>query len=232
MKLRLAGRSYNEIHKELDVPKSTLSGWFKDVVLSEKARRRLVERSRTGSAILIQRNKAQTHHARQRAKKAQKEGKKRIRTLLPHDLLLLGTVLYWAEGYKRPIVQNGKERTAHVISFLNTDPIMIAAFVRFLVQALEIPKEKIKLTMRLYPHINEEEARRYWMRASGLLESSFQRSTIMVSGATKKKRPFNRLPYGTLCVSVSDTPRFHHLIGLIEGVKDKLVRDTMPPLLG
>lgn len=64
LKLRLDGKSYNEIHAELGVPKSTLSFWFRDLVLSDEARRRLEKRVRAGIAKgLVKRNKMQTHLA-------------------------------------------------------------------------------------------------------------------------------------------------------------------------
>jgi hypothetical protein len=230
LKLRLAGKSYNEIKKELGVPKSTLSGWFKHVVLSDKARARLTAREKSGSATLVKRNKMQTQRAEQRAREAQREGMRRIKDLSVEDLLVMGATLYWAEGYKRLQVRDGKERMGHRISFLNTDPVMISVFVRFLREGLGVLPEHIHLTMRLYAHISEEEARRHWIRATGLPASCFRRTTAMVSGASKGRRPFNRLPYGTLEVSVNDTPKFHHLLGLIEGVKARAAYGTLSKL--
>ena len=57
----------------------------------------------------------------------------------------------------------------------------------------------------------------------GLKSENLRRTTNMISGASRGRRPFNRLPYGTLQVSVNSTPKFHQLMGLIEGVKAKLV---------
>ena len=100
LKARIAGKSYNEIQKEFGVPKSTLSGWFKHMVLSEIARVRLASRTRLGSAALIKRNKMQTHKAEQRAREIRASAKEIIPTLTKRDVLIIGAVLYWAEGYK------------------------------------------------------------------------------------------------------------------------------------
>lgn len=221
-RMRLAGHSYNEIHAALGVPKATLSGWFKHVVLSDTARARLASRTRLGSATLIKRNKMQTHKAEQRAREIRASAKEKIPTLTKRDMLIIGTVLYWAEGYKRLQVRDGKERMGHSISFVNSDPAMIKAFLRFLNEILQVSRNEIHLTMRLYPHINEESARRYWMNITKLPSSCFQRTTNMVSIASKGKRPHNRLPYGTLQVAVYDTAKFHHLLGLIEGVQTRM----------
>lgn len=200
-------------------------------MLSDKAQARLALRTHLGSATLLKRNRMQTHRAAQRARQAQTEGRDRVKDFSKHELLVLGAALYWAEGYKRLIVRDGKERMSHIISFLNTDPEMIAAFVHFLRGYLAVPDDKIFLTMRLYPHINEKKACRYWMQATKLPRQRFQRTTMMVSGASKGKRPYNRLPYGTLQVAVRDTAKFHHLLGLIEGVKEKTAhgRVLVPP---
>ncbi|MDP2655922.1 MAG: hypothetical protein Q8P17_05495 [bacterium] len=222
LKLRIAGKSYNEIYNKLGVPKSTLSSWFKHMVLSEAARARLDLRSLLGSDALIKRNKMQTHKAEQRAREMRASAKKKIPVLTKRDLLIIGAVLYWAEGYKRLHVRDGKERMSHTISFVNSDPAMVKTFMRFLREVLKIPVDAIHLTMRLYPHINEESAREYWMKVTGLPSSRFHRTTSMVSSASKGRRPYNRLPYGTLQVAVYDTAQFHYLLGLIEGVQARM----------
>ncbi|MEK7554265.1 MAG: hypothetical protein AAB517_02770 [Patescibacteria group bacterium] len=221
-RLRLAGHSYNEIQRTLKISKSTLSGWFKNLVLSGKAQERLASRTRLGSAALIKRNRMQTHKAEQRAREARASAKGKIPTLTKNDLLIIGTVLYWAEGYKRLHIRDGKERMSHTISFVNADPAMVRTFLRFLLEVLEVSTDEIHLTMRLYPHINEENACRYWMKITEMPHSRFHKTTNMVSLASKGKRPYNRLPYGTLQVAVYDTAKFHHLLGLIEGVQARI----------
>ncbi len=174
LKLRLKGKSYSEIYKVLSVPKSTLSGWFKNVILSENARERLALRAiHQGAEVFIKRNKLQTHKARARACLAHANGKNEIPPLTPHDLKIVGAALYWAEGYKRPRVREGKERTEHPISFVNTDPEMVRIFIRFLTETMCIEKDAITLSMRLYPHINEAAAIEYWMQTTGLLRTQF-----------------------------------------------------------
>lgn len=220
-RLRLKGYSYNEIDRKLGVPKSTLSSWFSGLVLSKDAQGRLESRKSIGTQVLVKRNKLQTHLARQRAEKIQRAARDDIPPISSETLLVIGAVLYWAEGYKRLRVRNGKELTSHTISFVNADPDMIKAFLTFLLNGLQIPKAKIRLNMRLYDCINEKTAKIYWMRITGMEEANFHSVTYLVSGASKRLKPYNRLPYGTLQIEVCDTQRFHHVIGLIEGVKNK-----------
>lgn len=219
-KLRVAGHSYNEISAKLGTPKSTLSGWFRGLVLSDIARARLQGRVYQGTLnAFIKRNKLQTHAAENRASAARKAAQQEIPKLSGRDLKVIGAILYWAEGYKRLKIREGKERMGHTISFVNADEIMVRTFLKFLKEILHVPDSKIRLCMRLYEHINEETALQQWIKVTGFPKENFHKTTYLVSIASKRKRPHNRLPYGTLQVEVCDTQKFHHLMGLIEGVK-------------
>ena len=78
-KLRVKGWSYNEINAELGIPKATLSGWLKNVVLSDAAHTRLQARLRQGvENSFIKRNKLQTVNAERRARKNREAGRKEI----------------------------------------------------------------------------------------------------------------------------------------------------------
>lgn len=220
-KLRLQGFSYNEINRNLGISKSTLSSWFSDLVLSREAKARLDKRKCLGTEILIKRNKMQTHIARQRAKAIQQNAKKKIGSLSKREIMLIGAALYWGEGYKRMTIRNGREITSHTISFVNADAGMIQVFLGFLVNILNIPKSEIRLTMRLYQHINENWARKYWMSVTDMPKDRFFKTTYLISGASKQLKPYNRLPYGTLQVEVCSTNKFHHVMGLIEGMKEQ-----------
>ena len=130
LKLRLNGKSYSEICSALGIPKSTLSGWFSDVVLSETAQKRITERSQKKSLDgLIKRNKNQTKLAWERARQIQNSASKEIDSLSKTDLLIVAAALYWAEGYKKLLVRKGKEVTHHPVSLTNSDPVLIKMFI-------------------------------------------------------------------------------------------------------
>jgi len=217
--LRLHGYSYNEITAKLGVPKATLSDWFTGLVLSEKAQERIARRVYEGSLKgLIKKNRLQTHQAKQNAARVHKIAKNDIKRISQRELLLIGAALYWAEGYKRPIVKNGKERTFHAISFSNTDPQMIKGFIRFLKNILQIPESRIYATIRIFEHISEKEAMQYWQKITALPPQNFRKSYYGISKSSLGKRPYNRLPYGTIQVTVGDTKNFHRIMGWIEGI--------------
>lgn len=219
--MRREGYSYNEIHGALRIPKSTLSGWLRNVVLNSAARARLDGRAKIGSAILIKRNKMQTHRARQRVMRIRNEASKEFPMVAARDLMLVGAALYWAEGYKRPKIRGGIERTGHAVSFVNSDAEMVRIFIRFLKEVLEVSDDSIVVAMRLYPHINEDVALAHWMRVTGMPKAAFRKTTYLISGASKRRRPFNTLPYGTAQITVARTDTFHRLMGWIEEMKKR-----------
>ena len=220
LKLRLQGRSYNEINKTLGVPKATLSDWFIGLELSEKAKERIKKRVYEKSVIgLIKRNKLQTHIAQQKARKIREIAKKEIEQLSKKELLLIGIALYWAEGYKRPIIKNGKIRTYHPVSMTNSDPNLIKIFIRFLREVCEVPEEKITANLRIYEHQNENYLLEFWSKLTDIPYSKFEKFYYGVSKSSLGKRPYNILPYGTIQIRINNSDLYHKIMGWIEGLQ-------------
>lgn len=224
-KLRLRGYSYNEIRNKLGVPKSTQSGWFKDMVLSERACKRLEARKGIGTEVLIKRNKEQTVKAWKRAKNIQHATARKVKKLNQYELALVGAALYWGEGYKRLKVKNGIKITNHIISFANSDAEMIKLFITFLLDILGVQIDDIKLDVRVFPHLSDKECLTYWKSVTGLPIKNFNKPSRVISISSKRKRPFNRLPYGTVQVRVNSTEKFHTIMGWIKGLK---IQSNMP----
>ena len=219
LKLRLSGKSYTEISRTLKVPKSTLSNWLTGTELSETAKNRIKNRIYAGTLKgLIKRNKRQTHLAVQRARKIRTEASREITSPNSKELKLIGIALYWAEGYKRPVVRNGKERTNHPVSLINSDPKIISLFLKFLREICEVPEKKITANIRSYEHLKEETIIKFWQEDTKLPKDNFDKIYYGISKSSKGKKPFNRLPYGTISIRINDTNLFHKIMGWIEGL--------------
>ncbi|MDO8505961.1 MAG: hypothetical protein Q7S48_05330 [bacterium] len=220
LRLRLEGKSYNEISVLLKVPKSTLSSWFGGLVLSSEARERINRRVAEGTLRgLIKRNKNQTHLAIQRMHTGRQAGCEEIGRISPEQLRLIGAALYWAEGYKRLKEVGGKTRTHHPVALSNADPILAKVFMRFLREVCHVPDKVIRIEARLYKHMNKEEIIKFWMSTLGLTKENFKNVYFGISKSSQGKRPYNRLPYGTIQIRVNDTVLFHRIMGWIEGVQ-------------
>jgi hypothetical protein len=219
LKLRLSGHSYTEIQRLLGIPKSTLSGWFTNLELSTATRERMQARTnKSAIQALIKRNKQQTHFAIQRMREIRLESNREIQKISCSDLKLIGTALYWAEGYKRPQIRNGKERTYHPVALTNSDPKLIMLFLRFLREVCKVPDTSITADIRIYKHLNEDELFTFWQKITQIPIENFGKVYYDVSKSSLGKRPFNRLPYGTIMIRVNQTKLFHRIMGWIEGL--------------
>lgn len=220
LKLRLKGASYNEITSVLNIPKSTLSTWFAHLQLSSEAQEKLKLKAYLPSRdALIRRNKRQTKDAILRAKTIRSLSRMQIRPLTHDTLFMIGISLYWAEGYKLSAKRQGRELTSHPVSLSNSDPVLIKIFIRFLKEICLVNESRIKAELRIYEHLNEKQLLCYWQEITGLPSENFHKTYYGVSKSSQGKRPFNRLPNGTICIRVCDTRLFHTIMGWIEGLK-------------
>jgi len=221
LKLRISGKSYTEIAKNLKVPKSTLSNWFTGLELSESAKNRIESRIYAGALKgLIKRNKKQTHLAIQRTRKIRSEASKEITSINQKELKLIGVTLYWAEGYKRPIIRNGKEKTNHPVSLTNSDPKIISIFLKFLREICKVPENKITANIRSYEHLEEDSIIKFWQGVTKLPKDNFDKIYYGISKSSENKKPYNKLPYGTISIRVNNTNLFHEIMGWIEGLSE------------
>lgn len=218
----MAGRSYNEITRLLNIPKSTLSGWFTDLELPGEATGRLKNRVRTASLRgLIARNKNQTTLAEARSKEMYGAGKKLIKNINKRDLLIIGVALYWAEGYKRPVVIKGKTRTSHRVSLTNSDPDLVLIFLRFLREICKVPDEKITIWVRYFEHQDPVYLLDFWQKKCNISYSNFRKTLQTVSISSQRKKSYNSLPFGVAQVSVNNTNLYHKIMGLISGIANQ-----------
>jgi|SRR3989344_243851 len=220
-KLRLQGKSYGEINSLLKIPKSTLSDWFKTLEISDKAQAKIKERAYEKSTLaLIKRNKLQTHLAEQRAREIREKARKEVIILSKKELFLVGVSLYWAEGYKRPVVINGKIKTRHSVSLTNSDPQLAKVFLKFLREICQVPEEKITAGIRIFEHQNVNYLLDFWSKITNINPNNFQKVYYGVSKSSQGKRPFNILPYGTIQIRVNNTELYHRIMGWIDGLSN------------
>ena len=219
LKLRLQGHSYNEIQQILKVPKGTLSSWFTNLQLSSEAQARIKHRVYAGALRgLIKRNQHQTHLAIQRMRDTRTKAMKEIMRIDLEELKIIGVVLYWAEGYKRAITRNGRELTHHGVALSNSDPRLICLFLRFLREVCGVQDEKIHAEVRIFEHMSEKQVLAFWQKTTSIPKQNFGKTYYGISKSSLGKKPFNRLPYGTISIRVNNTNLFHKIMGWIQGL--------------
>jgi len=214
IKLRLQGKSYGEILKELNIPsKGTLSFWFKDIKLPPGAKKRLKRN------ILIAREQGLFAFNRRRTQGILKENKSiisqsinLIKSISGYELLLIGATLYWGEG----TIHHGRYRYPH-LSFSNSNPEIIKTYMLFVRKILKIEESQIKAGIHIHSNIKEKMARKFWAKITGLPELKFY-IFRQISRSSKLKRDKRFLPYGTAQIIVGRRQLFYKVQGYIDGI--------------
>lgn len=161
LKLRKLGLPYSEIKKKLEVSKSTLSLWLRDMPLSSER----INNLRAKSPQRIERYRNTMKEKRDvRISLVSQKAKSDIRSLSDREIFLAGLFLYWGEGGKT-------ER--YMITFSNTDPRMIRFYIKWL-RVLRVPKDKIIVRLQLYNDMSIKNEISFWVKEVGLSRKNFR----------------------------------------------------------
>lgn len=211
LQLRKLGKSYNEIRRQIRIPKSTLSEWLSSVAWSKRIKKVLVEKSKTQSAIHLRKlDKVRGAHLARIYQEAQEEARQEFDHLKFYPLFITGVSLYWGEGDRA---------TEHQVKIVNTDPKMIRLFVYFLQKVCNVPQERIRAYILLYPDLAEKECRTFWINESTLPSVNFGKSTV-IQGRHKTRR----LRHGVCTVGVSSKYLKQKMLVWLDLLPDQLLK--------
>ena len=186
--LRIEGKSYLEIKKQLNIPISTLSEWFKGQKWSNDIAKKCAKDAIQKSKIrIVALNNIRGQNLQKLYNEARNEAISDYEILKYHPLFISGLMIYWGEGEK-----NSRSR----ISIANTDPKMIKIFAMFIENICNI--KNIKAWILLYPELNEVECKRYWIKNCDLKPEQFTKSIIIKGKSATKK-----LQYGVCNLGIS-----------------------------
>jgi len=204
IKLRKQNWSLSEIKEKLNVSKSSVSIWVRDIKLTKKGQKRLLKKRR--SAIEKAR---ETRLIREKIKrkiiidKATRE----INDLTKKELKLVGTALYWAEGSKtkRSLVQ-----------VCNSDEQIIRLMMRFFREICKVPESKFRGYIHIHPHLSTKKAENYWSSVSNIPLKQFYKTYQKPNRSSQNKK--DSLPYGTFTIIICNTELFLNIKGWINGL--------------
>jgi len=210
--LRGKGLSYKEIQKFVDVPKSTLSGWCKDIFLTEKQLNRLLENKLKGAARgrIIGAKKLQAKKRKQ-IKQLLNEGKKQIGKLTKRDRFITGVALYAAEGTKID-----KEA-----AFANSDPIMIKFMMSWFREFCLVPEHKFRGAIWLHDNLSDSKAKKFWSKITGIPLNQFHKTYLAKNKTSSLKIRKNKHQNGVFSIKFSDKKILRLIMGWIAGVLGK-----------
>ena len=194
-KLRAWGLSLAEISNSLKIAKSTVSILVKNVSLSDSSRKRLRERVITGRehAKETHRRKAEQRDTAYLKEAVGVTSKIQITPILAQAFC---SFLYWAEGAKF---------TNNRLEFTNSDPVMIATFLKLLRSAFDVDEAKLRANIHLHEYHNEKKQKAFWQRVTSIPPQQFNKSYLKAH--TKKVIRVNYPGCVRICYYSADTAR-------------------------
>ena len=134
--LRKKGFSYDDIKNELNIPKSTIAHWVKNIKLEEdqiqKLENKKLEAARKNSQKRVTKILKQVEEIREASIKS-------INQISKRELWLMGIALYWRQkssGKKETNFQKG-------VSFSSADPNIVKLFMRWLKDVGGVTSEEL-----------------------------------------------------------------------------------------
>lgn len=172
IRLRCKGASIRKVEKLLKIPRSTLSGWFKDVKLSKQQKIKLknnwinaLDKARTKAVIWHNLQKeARLNHADKQASDVLSLINLNDKSILELALALL----YIGEGFK----------TSSGTGMGNSDPLILKFFIKALRKCYDFDISKISCELHLRADQNADTIRKYWSKQLNLPLTSFRSISI------------------------------------------------------
>lgn len=167
IRLRKQGNSLNFIANKFGIPKPTLSGWFKSLLLTKKAKIKIDQNWRLRLAEA--RKYAVSWHNTQKQNRLKDAERKALITLGKlkggdvNVTELALAMLYLGEG--------GKKDSGTLIG--NSDPLILRFFISILTNIYGVPVDEIKAALHLRADQNAVQLKRYWSKELGLPEQNF-----------------------------------------------------------
>ena len=194
---------YKEIKEHINVPKSTLSLWLKDVPLKPEYKQRLYTKQ---IEILARGASSQKERRKREIDEIIKNAKKEISTEISQETsMLFGAALYWAEGNKK-----GE------FKITNSDPRLILFMVHWLKTTFDIEPSYLKIHLNMYSQQDESDLKKFWSYLTKIPLKNFGKSFIKPTNKNYKK---NNLYYGTVQIYVPrSTDKKHRVFGWIQAV--------------
>lgn len=181
IKLRSEGKTFSEIHVELGpIPKATLSGWLKNVELSDAQKARIkkimISNGMVGRQIGAWKN---------RERRLERIAEIKDRALIEYDELvkqpffLPGLVLYLAEGSKK----------SEMFQFMNSDLHLIKIMAAWIIKVSPIDFSDLRFRLYIHELYAHENCETFWIETLNAKPEQFLRTIHKPTGREHKKNP-------------------------------------------
>ncbi len=205
--LREQGYSYTEIKLKLNVSKSSISYWVRDIRLTEFQKNNILNRTKDKCSRNIEKLAIDRADRYLKIRESyQNEGRKLVKNC--NKKFIAGIMLYWAEGWKN----------RSCLNLANSDPELVKLFLNFVRENFKPKEEKIKLKIRWFSDngLSFDEIKKFWLDKLCLTESSLNKCEMDIHGKTNKSKQIGKLPYGIAILVISDTSIIQKIYGAIQ----------------
>ena len=163
--LRKEGYSLGEISRSIKVSKSSVSLWTRDVKLSPKAKKIIESKLTSGQKMAV---KAHYEITRRKEELARDYAFNLVNKIKIDKNLaqLICSLLYACEGSKGP---------RSVLSFTNSDPKMIATFLKMFRMGFGVDESKFQVCVHLHDYHDEEKQLNFWSKTARIPREHFMR---------------------------------------------------------
>jgi len=191
--LRKQGFSIRKIESDLCVPRSTLSGWLKNVQLTSEQKKKLLKNKK--DALIGARKRAVAWHnnqKQQRLKEAETRAMETVRNLDINnkDIIELAlATLYLGEGTKKKIET----------SIGSSDPLILKFFIASLKIVYGLDVDKIKCQLNLRADQNPQEMKIFWSKELGVPMKNFRSVFLDKRTMGSKTYPYYKGVCQVLC---------------------------------
>ncbi|MDP3696718.1 MAG: hypothetical protein Q8R55_01665 [Candidatus Taylorbacteria bacterium] len=180
--MRKRGLSYSEIENRINVPRSTLSYWLKDLKLSVEQIKKLNEKRLEGMKRGSEKKSSRT---KKLIEEIRASSAKSIKIISKKELWLIGTVLYWRER----LLSGNENDLRKGVKFTSSDPYLVKLFLKWLQDIGRIKNEEIEFDIFMKEDekslVNETVA--FWSDVTEFPEDKF-RNIYFQKVRPKRKR--------------------------------------------
>ncbi|WKZ26778.1 MAG: helix-turn-helix domain-containing protein [Candidatus Paceibacterota bacterium] len=179
VQLRGKGFSLKEISDNLNVSKSSVSLWVRDVELSDEAKELLRKKYTRGQIasqeVLRAKKRARLDESKQKALDILK-----VVDLDKESKKVICAVIYWCEGVKND----------SYFGFINSDPNLISTFLKLLRASFVLNEKKFRVCIHLHNYHSEKTQKAFWSRITKIPQGQFMKSYKKNNGGKRVRKNY------------------------------------------
>lgn len=212
--LRIKGWSIGEIRLKMKIPKNTISSWVKDIQLTkqqdERIKAKIVSSAAIGRHLAVEANRQKIEQWKESIRNSVRHFEN-IHLKNPKLGKLICGLLYLCEGSKYPSSQS--------MTFGNSDPKVIVAFLNLLRTCFRIREDKLRCRIMPRWDQNINKLQRFWSKITKIPLCQFYKTKA--DNRTKGIKTMRKDYMGVCALTYCDTTLQFELQAIGERIIEK-----------